>query len=176
MTPYRGLTEDAYDRLIVVDLQNQFITSETEKLVPAIEALIPHFKRVVISQIEHDPEQYVYRLKKWTPAPFGSEGYKCALNLEGIAEKKIHFTRKRFFSALTEDAIDFLGLSRGDSVHLCGMDTDICVMQTGVELLKIGMRPVLLGKHCASYGGERLHKNALVQCKRFFGTDQVLLD
>ena len=175
MSLYSGLSVDACDRLIVVDMQNQFISPETEKLVPTIEALIPLFKKAVISQIEHDPDQCVYALKKWTPAPFGSEGHKCALDLSAAEQTQIHFTRKRFFSAVTEDALEFLDLERGDSVYLCGMDTDICVLQTGVELLKIGMRPVVLGKHCASYGGEALHKHALIQCKRFFGTDQVLV-
>ena len=88
MTPYRGLTEDAYDRLIVVDLQNQFITSETEKLVPAIEALIPHFKRVVISQIEHDPEQYVYRLKNGHPRPLDPRGINVRSTWKASPRKK----------------------------------------------------------------------------------------
>ncbi|MGB0372946.1 MAG: cysteine hydrolase family protein [Opitutales bacterium] len=174
MCVYPGLSAGECSRLIVVDVQKQFISENTEHILSGIEAIIPKFEKVVLSQIEHDPDQYVFELKKWAPSPVGSEGHALALNLDSASTERIHITRKRFFSALTDDAQAFLGAEKGSSIYLCGMDTDLCVLQTGVDLMRQGFRPVILSKLCASYGGEALHRHALIQCKRFFGRDQVI--
>lgn len=174
MYPYPGLSESDCARLIVVDVQKQFVSSNTEHILPGIEAIIPTFDRVVFSQIEHDADQYVYALKKWKPAPFGSEGHAPAIPLAPRDGKHLHFTRKKFFSACTEDALAFFEANPGDAIHICGMDTDLCVQQTGVDLMKAGLRPVILSGLCASFAGESLHQHALIQCKRFFGREQVI--
>ena len=174
MLPYPGITEATCERLIVVDLQNQFVKPHTERLVDGIQAILPFFKKIVISQIDHDPGELLYELKKWTPAPFGSRGHASALEIEKTLQDRVLFVRKHFYSAFTPEAAEFLGARPSDPVHICGMDTDICVLQTGVELLKAGLRPVVLSKLCGSYAGEDQHRHALIQCKRFFGREQVV--
>lgn len=174
MYPYPGLSENDCNRLIAVDVQNQFVSPKTEHILEGIEAIIPLFQKVVLSLIEHDPAQIVYDLKQWKPAPYGSEGHASALNITPRDAEHLHVTRKTFFSALTDDAFEFLNAKPKDTVYICGMDTDLCVQQTGVDLMKRGLRPVILSDLCASFAGEPLHTHALIQCKRFFGRQQVI--
>lgn len=174
MNPYPGLLSTDCHRLIVVDVQRQFLNSSTESVISGIEALIQHFQRVVVSQIEPDPDSMLFKLKKWSPASFGFYGHELAIKTDSLPQDCVHFTRKRFISAYTDDAAGFLDAKPGETIYICGMDTDICVLQTGVEVMRAGLRPVILKDLCASFAGSQMHDHAVIQCKRFFGRDQVL--
>ncbi|WOO40648.1 cysteine hydrolase family protein [Rubellicoccus peritrichatus] len=174
MYPYPGLHVSECHRLIVVDTQKQFLNSNTESVVSGIDAMMPHFQRVVASQIELDPNSMFFRLKKWAPAKVGSTGHELAIKTDGLLQNQFHVTRKSFISAYTEDAATFLAAKPGETIHICGMDTDMCVLQTGIDVMRAGMRPVILKDLCMSFAGSSMHEHAVIQCKRFFGRDQVL--
>ena len=59
-------------------------------------------------------------------------------------------------------------------VHLCGLDTDACVLSTAMEIFDANLRPVVISSACASSGGIALHNNAITMLKRNIGAKQVL--
>lgn len=60
-----------------------------------------------------------------------------------------------------------------EEVHICGIDTDICVMKCAVDLFKAGRIPIILKDYCASHGGNEFHQSALSILRRYIGTKQI---
>ena len=66
------------------------------------------------------------------------------------------------------------GLREGGitEIHICGIDTEGCVLKTAVDLFDAGVRPVVLVVACASTGGDELHRIGLRTMRRLIGERQ----
>jgi nicotinamidase-related amidase len=60
-----------------------------------------------------------------------------------------------------------------DTVVLCGVDTDACVMATALDAFDHGLRPLVLSDLCASSGGDSYHQAALMLLERNIGRRQL---
>ncbi|MDY0009081.1 MAG: isochorismatase family protein [Bdellovibrionales bacterium] len=65
-------------------------------------------------------------------------------------------------------------LSGFETVGICGVDTDACVMAAVFALWDAEIRPVVLADYCMSSGGRSFHNAALDLMLRQFGTDGIL--
>ena len=75
-------------------------------------------------------------------------------NLAFIPKKEAVIFTKTGYSAYLPEMKDF------DAIHLCGFDTEACVYKTAMDLIEIGVRPVVLKDYCYS-SDEEMHQMGL---------------
>lgn len=155
--------------LLIIDVQQGFITGATKHLPAKVADLQDDYDRVFATRFVNPPDSPYRRLMDWqTFAP-------------GSAEAQLAFTprddatlmEKTVYSCVTAGFLDQLRRERISELHLCGIATDNCVLKCAVDLFEAGPRPVVLGEFCASHAGADYHQWGLAIIERFIGADQV---
>ena len=84
-----------------------------------------------------------------------------------FAPKKdaIVFTKTGYTSYLPE-------MKAFDEIHLCGFDTEACVYKTALDLVEVGVRPVVLQDYCYS-SDEQMHAMGLKILEKNIGKKNV---
>ncbi|MEZ6022432.1 MAG: cysteine hydrolase family protein [Hyphomonadaceae bacterium] len=133
--------------------------------IPAqVEGLQDEYRRCLPSE---NPEGSPYRRSRLSRFAPGSQDVELAFR-----PRSSHHPQADLF--LRDGGLpDQLKVRGIDEVHVCGIDIDICVTKCAVDLFEAGVRPVVLGQYCASYGGPTLHEAALQILRRYIGADQV---
>ncbi len=173
-TPYSDYTPADPSCLIAVDMQRQFETKDTGHIFPGIQAIVSKFDYLIASRIKPVANGPIHRFKQWMPLPWDHPDSELAIDLSDRDPDKTLVLGKAFFSAFTAEAREWIKDTGVTEFHICGMDTDMCVMRTATDVMEHHYRPVLLRDLCASTGGEPCHSNALLQFKRIIGKDQIL--
>ena len=62
-----------------------------------------------------------------------------------------------------------------NTVAVCGIDTDQCVLVSAVDIFQAGLKPLVVADCCASSGGGSFHQAGLLLLKRLIGEQQVLV-
>lgn len=160
----------AVTALLIVDVQKGFINDWTRHVPGRVEALQARYERVFVTRF-FNPEGSFYRtLIGWHRFAPGSDDVALAFSPRAdapILDKDTYTcVGPGFLARLREAAID--------TVHLCGIATDNCVLKCAVDLFENGVRPVVLAYACASHGGPDCHAAALLILKRFIGRASVI--
>jgi Amidases related to nicotinamidase len=156
--------------LLVIDVQQAFVSAETKHILPRIQALLPDYAHVAATQFFNPAVSNYRKLLHWQDCGKHEPGFSLALDLP---DRGLIF-QKSSYSCLTPGLKKtFLDLKIQD-VHLCGLDTDACVLSTAMEIFDANLRPVVISSACASSGGIALHNNAITMLKRNIGAEQVL--
>jgi nicotinamidase-related amidase len=158
----------------VVDPQVQFCNDHTRHVYPRIQALLGSYDYVVVSQLVPDADGPIERMKRYRPAARGTPGFGLCIDLSMRPAERTLRVEKALFSAFTPEVRAWARERGLTEFHICGGDTDLCVMRTANDIFEAGLRPVVLGTLCASYAGEPLHSHALIQLKRMLGKPQVV--
>ena len=80
---------------------------------------------------------------------------------------------KHTYTALTPAVRSELRRINADSVALCGIATDGCVLKTAVDLFEAGLRPIVRLDACGSHGGGECHDAGVLLLRRFIGDAQL---
>lgn len=81
---------------------------------------------------------------------------------------------KQQYSAVTDKLKEMLIAGACDTIYLCGLETDACVLSTAFDLFDFGIVPTILIDCCASARGESYHMAAKKIMERSFGTHNVV--
>jgi nicotinamidase-related amidase len=156
--------------LLIVDVQQAFISAETQHILPKIQELLPGYAHIAATQF-YNPTVSNYRdLLNWQDCGKHEPGFSLALDLPD----RVMIFQKHSYSCLTRGLRQvFLDL-KIQEVHLCGLDTDACVLSTAMGIFDANLRPVVISSACASSGGIALHNNAITMLQRNIGAKQVL--
>ncbi len=161
--------------LLVVDVQNGFVNSNTRHIIAHIKTLVRQWQSenrgpVVYSQfinLEKSPWQRLLGSTSLQSEP------DTALHPD-LPVENAHVFKKSTYSAWSAE-VEQLCMGHGiDSVVLCGIDTDQCVLETAIDIFEANLRPILLTDCCASSAGAKYHKAGLLLLERLIGKDQVL--
>jgi len=156
--------------LLIVDVQNGFINESTRR-IPSLVEVAQHEYNYVVAARFFNPEKSFFRtLIKWDEFSLGSEDIELAFNVREDAL----LIDKPIYSCVSESFLKWIADRDISRIHVCGIDTDICVAKCAVDLFENGVEPVVLSHLCASYAGEVAHDNALSTLKRFIGESQVI--
>jgi nicotinamidase-related amidase len=160
--------------LLVVDLQQGFINEHTRHLPRRIGSLLARvgFDPLIFTRFTNPPGSQYENLIGWQGMRSAPYTDLCP-ELEGFAAL---IADKTAYSFLTPSLKEYLR-SRGVSeLHVCGLDTDICVTRAAVELFEAGFRPLVLADCCFSHGGPEFHRMALRILPRLIGPAQIIPD
>lgn len=81
---------------------------------------------------------------------------------------------KYTYSSVNQETIAFLKRNKIDTVFICGIDTDCCVMETAVDLFEQLIHPYVLTHSSASNGGQESHEAAIEVLSRLIGRNNVV--
>lgn len=158
--------------LLVIDVQNGFVSPKTEYVVPRILELIEQFKDelIVATKFLNYKESPYVRFMGWERLTSSPE-----TDLIPEVENKASLViEKAIYSACKDKLCNLLSAKDIDEVYLVGIDTDCCVLKTATDLFERGIRPIVLEHYCASNGGEESHNAAVRVMERTIGRNQII--
>jgi nicotinamidase-related amidase len=155
--------------LLIVDVQAGFINEGTRHVVDAISNLQASYQTRIATRFvnyEGSPFREIMGWHRFYPgSPEVELGFSPAPGTI-VLDKGVYTCVNESFLGLLRD--------RGiDEVHLCGIDTDICVTKCAVDLFEKSIRPVVLADYCASHGGREFHEAALKILRRYIGSRNI---
>ncbi len=158
--------------IFVVDVQNGFVTQSTEHVVKRIESLLNQsiFDFVVFTRFLNTLDSPWVKFLNWQDL-ISEQQRQLADCLQPFA--KVVFDKKAY-SSINQETIAFLKQNTIDTVFVCGIDTDCCVMATAVDLFEQLIHPYVLAHYSASNGGQESHDAAIRVLSRLIGTNNVV--
>lgn len=170
-----------YDLLMVVDMQNDFVTQggalyfeKAEDVKPVVlDCVKEHIKRgkhIIFTQDWHEKNDEEFKLfpPHCVKNTWGAELFK-ELKETVKGYDKAFFIKKRKFSAFYKTNLDEkLNVLSPKSVGVCGVATNICVFFNVEELRNRDYEVILYENAVASYD-EKLHEFAISQMKDVLG-------
>ena len=179
--------------LIVVDMQNDFVSEEGALSSPAAREIVP-FVRERVQKVLQNGDEVVFTLDthleddaefaKFPPhCLMGSWGHELIPELQELIRdelaSQVHFVEKNRYSAFYRtDLEEYLGLAEGsarepvDEVELVGVCTNICCYFTAEELANRDVSTKVYAEGVASFDQEA-HKFALEQMRSVLGVEVV---
>ena len=162
----KGLNMDC---LLIIDLQKGFITVDTRVIVPKIQNLLGNFNGFVFAT------QFVNRGGPFSDIlQYNSLKYSSEIELiPFVKEMSNGIFVKHLYSGLTKEFLDVIRHKNIDTVYICGVDTDGCVLKTALDLFEENIKPIVLADFCALMGGIEYHLAGLKVLERSIGKDNV---
>lgn len=158
--------------LLVVDVQRGFIRWHNQHVPRTVEALQPLYQRHIATRFVNQPGSPFREYLNW---------HRFS---EGHPETDLAFTpapgstvvTKHTNTALTPEVLDVLGTNPDNAgpVHVCGCDTDVCVLLTAADLLQNGYDVKVIAAATASSIGEQRHRVALELLARIIGPERII--
>lgn len=162
--------------LIVVDVQNGFLTDETRHVLPAIVGLVHRWQeaggRVIYSRYFNHAGSAFERLMNWKQLYTSPE--------TDIVKELVPYTRysvvfdKDAYSALTQEFAELASRHEWTDLVICGIDTDLCVLKTALDAFEHGLTPWVVTEASASTGGDIAHEAGLVVIGRAIGEQHLV--
>lgn len=160
--------------LLVIDMQNGFLGEKSRYIIPNVVTLASECQRrsipIVFTRF-HNREGSPYetligwrRLRTETETNITDE-------LSDFAGQIID---KDFYSAFTEEFEQLVKKNGWQTLILCGVATESCVMKTAVDAFERNLTPVVVSDACASHAGVDVHSAGLMILGRFIGKDQLV--
>jgi nicotinamidase-related amidase len=161
--------------LLIVDMQKHYLQSpETQAIVPRINRLVGHWKAqnlpVVLSKF------YNREGSPWVRF-IGSTSMMTAEETDLHPVLKLDYgsiLEKGTYSAWSDEILHICHANSIESVAICGVDTDQCVLATALSAFDAGIRPIIVKDCCASGAGDSYHRQALHILERLVGVDQMV--
>lgn len=170
----RVLNITSSDCLIVVDVQNGFLNEFTMPVVPAITHLLDTvaFQHRVFTRFHNTPASNYEKLMNWTRF----RSLQDTAIPKGLAEYASVIIDKDIYTSCVPEFLTFLQVHSISRCFVCGIDTDVCVLKTAVDLFEAQYEPYVLADLCASHGGHKFHQAALEILPRLIGRNQIVTD
>lgn len=160
--------------LVVIDMQNGFLNSSTQHVVPAITTLLDNAERcgvpVAFTRFINYPESGWVKWIRWSRFMTSPE---IDILPELAPRAKLTFD-KVAYTAFVPTFCDFIQ-SRGiQRIVLCGVATDGCVLKTAVDAFERNLQPIVVTDACASHAGLDVHNAGMLLISRFIGKRQLV--
>jgi nicotinamidase-related amidase len=158
--------------LLLIDVQEAFITDETAETLSNIYGLLQgvDFNKIVATQFINTADSiYVEELDYrgcLTP-----NDIRLDATVKEVADRVI---QKQGYTAASTVLSNFFREYGIDTVYLAGFNTDACVLSTVMDLFGKGIHCIVIEDCCASTGGTQLHNNAIDIMKYNIGKQNIV--
>ncbi|PZS20504.1 MAG: hydrolase [Pseudonocardiales bacterium] len=163
--------------LVVVDVQNGFITEHSQPVVPVIADLVRRWQAahgdVVFTRYLNYPGSPFERLIGWTKMTDGPET-ELVTELAPYVGPHTPVVDKYIYTLFTPEGTRLVDERGWTDLYVCGIDTEICVLKTAVDAFEHDLTPWILKDACASHSGPEAHTAGLFIAGRFIGANQII--
>ncbi len=164
--------------LLVVDCQTGFVQSNSSVLAAKnINNLIStgFFDIVIATKYLNYIGSPIIELSGYNKM-FSSEETKLCIDSNGIN----HIIEKSMYSAYNEELIKcLLDDNQGEmpnTVFICGLDMECCILATAIDFFERGIRPIVLAKYCGSSLGDAQYDAGLLSLNSLIGKNNIVFD
>lgn len=158
--------------LLIIDVQNGFVNDPTRHVPNAIRALLdergPEFSVRIATKFINAEGSNFRRLIEWrrlAQSPETDLAPEIVDQVDEVIEKNTYSAIGRITELLGEEI---------RTVYVCGIDTDVCVLQNAAGLFDAGLTPFVLYDACATNGGAEAHAATFELLGRTIGRKQVI--
>ena len=81
---------------------------------------------------------------------------------------------KKIYSAVNDEFKTYIKENDINSIFLCGIDTDACVLKTAVDLFENNIDVKVIEHCCMSHSGKKYHNYAIKMLKKLIGKDNII--
>lgn len=141
--------------LLIIDAQKAAVVKP--EIVQSIEKLQYEYDVVYVSKFTNTGSPLL-KIMDWT-------GYDDETLAFTPKKEAIIFIKTGYTSYLPE-------MKAFDEIHLCGFDTEACVYKTAMDLVEVGVRPVVLQDYCYS-SDEQIHTIGIKILEKNIGKKNV---
>lgn len=163
--------------LVVVDVQNGFITEHSQSVIPIIVDLVRRWQTVggdvVFSRYLNYAGSPFERLIGWTKMTDAPETELVA-ELASYVGPHTPVVDKYIYTLFTPEGTQLVDEHGWTDLYVCGIDTDVCVLKTAVDAFERNLTPWILKDACASHAGPKAHTAGLFIAGRFIGANQII--
>lgn len=160
---------------MVIDVQKFFSNKSTRPIVTKIARYLgqhsQEYSKIFFTVFKNDSRSPLWQIAGWRGCsqPPATEICDEVKKFTG----KTNWFYKNILSAAKVPAIK-RGLKAGKitEVHLCGFDTDCCILATAYDLFDQNLKPVILENLTWSTSKEKLHGAVIKMIKRNIGFTQ----
>lgn len=163
--------------LVVVDVQNGFITEHSQPVVPVIVDLVHRWQaahgEIVFTRYLNYPGSPFERLIGWSKMTDGPQT-ELATELTPYVGPQTPVIDKYIYTLFTPEGKQLVDERGWTDLYVCGIDTEICVLKTAVDAFEHDLTPWILKDACASHSGHEAHAAGLFIAARFIGANQII--
>lgn len=160
--------------LVVVDVQNGFVKNGSGAIVPQVRNLVQTFNQfsipVVFTRFINKHESNYVKLIHWSKL-MDSPEIDIHSDLADLAHCVFD---KGIYSAFTDQFKRYINDNEVQTIYICGIATDGCVLKTAVDAFEYGLEPIVVTDACSSHAGQDVHNAGLLLVSRFIGREQLL--
>lgn len=162
--------------LVVIDVQNGFVTDNSRHVVPVIADLVDRWtasgRPVVFTRYLNHPESMFHTLMRWTKLTHPPET-DIADELQDAASRAI-VVDKTIYTLFNDEGRALVKDKGWTDLVFCGIDTESCVLKSAVDAFEAGVRPWILTDASASHSDQAGHDAGLLVARRFIGSSQLV--
>jgi len=160
--------------LVVVDMQVGFLNANSLPIVDAVTHLIDACDAKSIptafTRFGNEIGSPYERLLGWTSV---RQEQETALH-EAFRRRDDPIIEKTFYSAFTPEFSALVSEWNCETLLICGVSTESCVLKTAVDAFERDLRPILVADSCASDLGPEMHRMGLEIIQVLIGKDQIM--
>lgn len=160
--------------LLVIDVQNGFINPNSSHIPDRIEELINEvsYEHRIFTRFVNYPGSQYELLLRWK----GLQSEPETAIVDQLRQYPTVTIEKQYYTCLTDSFRSYIKEHHINTFHIVGIDTDICVLKSAVDIFENEMKPIVFAECCMSYAGDEIHKSALSILPRFIGQRQIVSD
>ncbi len=163
--------------LVVVDVQNGFITEHSRLVMPVIVDLVRRWQAaggdLVFSRYLNRADSPFKRLLGWTKMTDGPETDLVA-ELTPLLGPHTPVLDKYIYTLFTPEGVQLVTERGWTDLYLCGIATDFCVLKTAVDAFERNLTPWVIADACASHFSPGAHDVGLQAIRKFIGASQII--
>lgn len=164
--------------LVIVDVQNGFVTEHSRHVVPLIVDLVSRWKAsgrdvVFTRYINYDNSPFE-RIIKWSKLKHSPETDIVA-ELQPFTEDPAIVVDKRVYTLFSGGGEELVRSKGWTDLYICGIDTEVCVLKVAVDAFERNITPWLISDASASHAGLETHRAGLLVAKKMIGAGQIIL-
>lgn len=158
--------------LIIIDVQKYFLNKETQGVVNEIRNYLANksseYDKIYFTIFKNNPSAPLWKISRWHDCTNSPDTDICDELKQFATDENLFY--KNIFSAFKVSEIQ-KEVNGNDikEIHLCGFDTDCCVLATAYDLFDSGLKPVILEDLTYSTSKENFHNSAIKMIKRNIG-------
>jgi nicotinamidase-related amidase len=156
--------------LIVVDVQEGFVSPSSQHVLEGIENLQYDFDRVIFTKFSNPVSSPFRRILKYCKLAPESEDTRLAIDPREDAV----ILERSLYTCVTAELRETLKRWRVKDVHIVGIATEACVLKTVLDLFEFDITPWVIADLCASDKNARFHDMAMELIASAIGSDHVL--
>ncbi|GGN24077.1 hydrolase [Lentzea pudingi] len=163
--------------LVVVDMQNGFVSSKSAPIVPHVADVVRRWEEVggatVFTRFVNHPGSPYERLINWSRMQTSPE-IDIVDDLVPASRRTVTVLDKPIYSLFTEEGAATVAQHGWTDIVIVGIATESCVLKTACDAFERGLTPWVVKDAVYSHAGQEAHEAGLLVTSRFIGRRQLI--